>query len=313
MKTSTKLPLERHILNGATMGTRYSAVFYAAPALDLAPIARDLFEAVDRVDQQMSTWKPQSDLNRLNAAPVDMWIDIPPELGRVLAEGQRISHLTGGAFDMGVGDLIASNGFGASPGVPDPVAQAARQGKARLFASTMLEFSPDRRRARRTGPVSLDLSGIAKGFGVDELGRVLDQHGITDWLVSLDGELRANGTKPDSENWAVALEKPEIGARSALSVLELSDTAIATSGNYRHLRREGGKMVSHTMDPRTGEPVQNGLASVSVLAKTCMEADAFATAFFVMGEDAGPKMAQVLGFEAIFITQNGDVLSNLGQ
>ena len=309
MKTS--IELERHNLSGATMGTRYSAVFYAPVDFNDAALANALFEAVDRVDRQMSTWKPDSDLNRLNAAAIGVWVDIPPELGRVLAEGVRITRLCGGAFEIGIGDLVAQNGFGATPGAPDPVALAAREGHVRVTAITMLELTPDRRRARRTGPISLDLSGIAKGFGVDELARVLNQSGIENWLVSIDGEVRVRGNKPDGEFWAIALERPEMGSRSALGVLELSDMAVATSGNYRYVRQDGESMVSHTMDPRTGQPLRNNLASVSVLAKTCMEADALATAFLVMGEDAGPKMAHVLGVEAIFIPQDGHVLSNV--
>lgn len=309
MKTS--IEFNRHTLNGPTMGTRYSAVFYAPDDFNDTALANALFEAVDRVDRQMSTWKPDSDLNRLNAAPIGDWVDTPPELGRVLAEGLRIARLSDGAFEIGIGDLVAQNGFGAWPGAPDPVALAARQGHARLSATTMLELAPDRRRARRNGPISLDLSSIAKGFGVDELARVLTRFGIENWLVSIDGEVRARGSKPDGDFWAIALERPEMGRRSALGVLELTDMAVATSGNYRHARPDGESMASHTMDPRTGQPLHNSLASVSVLAKTCMEADALATAFLVMGEDAGPKMAHVLGLEAIFVTQDGHVLSNV--
>ena len=311
MKTFTEMSLERHVLNGATMGTRYCAVFYAPATLDLVSIAQDLFAAVDRVDRQMSTWKPDSDLNRLNGAPIGAWVEIPPELGRVLAAGQRIGRLTGSAFDMGVGDLVASSGFGATPRVPDPVVHAARISTTRISASTMLVLSPDRCHAQRMGPISLDLSGIAKGFGVDELARVLDQHAIVAWLVSIDGEVRARGTKPDGTAWAVAVETPDIGARSALGVLELTDMAVATSGHYRHFKAETAGNISHTMDPRTGQPLQNSVACVTVLAKTCMEADALATAFMVMGENSGPKMAQVMGLEAIFVCDDGRVLTNL--
>lgn len=311
MKTSTEFALQRFSLNGLSMGTRYSAVFFAEQGFDTAPLERALFEAVDRVDQQMSTWKPESDLNRLNASPIGEWLEIPRELGRVLAESQRIGRLCGGAFDIGVGDLVAANGFGASPGTPDKVVQAARLENGRLSATSLLELSADKRRGRRTGPISLDLSGIAKGFGVDELARVLTRHAITDWLVSIDGELRASGAKPGGENWAIALERPEIDRRSALGVLELSDIAVATSGNYRQWRQGTEGSISHTMDPRTGRPLVNALASVTVLARTCMEADALATAFLVMGEDAGPKMAQAIGVEAIFMSEDGQVLSNL--
>lgn len=311
MKTSTEMPFQRHVLNGETMGTRYSATFFAPQNLDAAMIASALFEAVDRVDRQMSSWKPSSDLSRLNAAPLDIWIEIPRELGLVLAEALRIGQLSGGAFDIGVGDLVALNGFGATPGAPDPVVQAARAENIRISGSKMLELAPGLRRARRTGPVSLDLSGIAKGFGVDELARVLDQFGIDAWLVGIDGEMRARGVKPNGQPWAIALERPEAGIRSAMGVIALADAAVATSGSYRQKRQADTGNISHTMDPRSGVPLQSTLLSVTVLAANCMEADALATAFMVMGTHAGPKMAQVLGKEAIFILEDGTVLSNV--
>lgn len=311
MKTPIEPPLLRHILNGATMGTRYSATFHAPGGLDITPIAKALFEAVDRVDRQMSTWKPDSDLNRLNAAPIGDWVEIPRELGQVLAEGLRIGRLSGGAFDMGVGDLVAMHGFGALAGSADPAARAARASAVPVSAGSMLELNHGHHRARRLGPVSLDLSGIAKGFGVDELARALERSGITSWLVGIDGEMRARGTKPDGQPWAIAVERPEPGLRAAMGVLALTDAAVATSGSYRQIRDGANGHLSHTMDPRSGLPLNNKLVSVTVLAKTCMEADALATALFVMGEQNGPKMAQALGLEAIFVLKDGQVLSNL--
>lgn len=308
MKTFTNPPLHRHTLNGATMGTRYVATFYAPATLDTAPIAEALFAAVDYVNRQMSTWKPDSDLNRLNRAPIGAWIDIPRELGQVLAEGLRIRQLSGGAFDMGVGTLVAKHGFGATPCAVDP---ATKAGALPASAGSLLELDHGHQRARRLGAVSLDLSGIAKGFGVDELARILNRFNIRDWLVGIDGEMRAHGTKPGGEPWAIALEKPEHSQRAAMGVLTLRNGAVATSGNYRHFHDSANGRISHTMNPRTGLPLQNTLASVSVLASTCMEADAMATALLVMGEQQGPKMAQALGLEAIFVLEDGSVRSNL--
>jgi FAD:protein FMN transferase len=311
VKTFTKAPLQRHVLNGATMGTRYSATFYGPDDLDTELIAEALFVAVDRVDRQMSTWKPESDLNRLNGAPIGKWVEIPRELGLVLAAGLRIGRLSGGVFDMAVGDLVAMYGFGASPGAPDPATSTARAGNIHVSAGKMLELAHGNNRARRLGPVSLDLSGIAKGFGVDELARALNRFDIDTWLVGIDGEMRARGVKPDRQPWAIAVERPEAGLRAAMGVLTLADAAVATSGSYRQFRDGGNGRVSHTMDPRSGFPLNNKLVAVTVLAETCMEADALATALLVMGDEAGPKMAQALGVKAIFVLEDGRVLSNL--
>ena len=303
-KTSTDCALERVSLNGATMGTRYTALFHADAGMDTAPLAAALFAAVDRVDRQMSSWKPESDLNRLNAAPVGLWVPIPPELGTVLATGLRIGRASHGAFDLGMGDFVARWGFGPAASV-----SALPQAAAPIPAHEKLEVDPSLRRARRLAPVSLDVSGIAKGYGVDELARVMDAFAISAWLVGIDGEMRAKGLKPDGSAWVVAQERPVRGVREAMGVIELSDSAIATSGNYRHFREHDGRTISHTMDPRTGLPLDNGIASVTVLAPTGMEADAWATAFMVMDARAGLGLARLRGMEAIFVNSDGAVES----
>lgn len=302
-RTSTEPAPVRVSLNGATMGTRYTALFHADAGMDTAPLAAALFAAVDRVDRQMSSWKPESDLNRLNAAPVGLWVPIPPELGTVLATGLRIGRASHGAFDLGMGDLVARWGFGP------PAAPAVQPAAAPIPAHEKLEVDPSLRRARKLAPVSLDVSGIAKGYGVDELARVMEAFAIPAWLVGIDGEMRAKGVKPDGSAWAVAQERPVRGVREAMGVIELTDMAIATSGNYRHFRDIDGRSISHTMDPKTGLPLENAIASVTVLAPTGMEADAWATAFMVMGARAGLGLARLRGMEAIFVTSDGAVES----
>ncbi len=304
-------PLVRHARNGPTMGTRYAAVFFAPERTDTDALAAALFEAVDRVDRQMSTWKPDSDLNRLNAAPVGAWIAIPPELAVVLAASLRIGRVSNGCFDIGVGDLVAAWGFGCAGPVPDAQRIAALAGQARPVTTRTLELDEAGRRARKHAPLALDLSGIAKGYGVDELARVMEAFAIPSWLVGIDGEMRAKGRKPDGSPWAVALERPQAGIRDVMGVIELTDMAVATSGNYRHFVDMDGKTLSHTMNPKTGAPLEDGLASVSVLAATCMEADAWATVLMVLGEEAGRRTAGMLGIDAIFVRRDGSVSSTL--
>jgi thiamine biosynthesis lipoprotein len=298
---------ERRSLSGPTTGTRYSAVFFAPGDADERKLAAAVQATLDRVDRQMSTWKPESDLNRLNDAAIDVWVPVPAELMCVLQASLRIGRQSQGAFDIGVGDLVGAWGFGAHAAMsgsstPCPaVSQPA-------ITSAALELDPYLRRARKHASLALDLSGIAKGFAVDEMARVMRQFAIPAWLVGIDGEMRAAGVKPDGMSWAVAHERPVRGVREAMGVIELDDQAVATSGNYRHYRDVGGRTISHTMDPRSGLPLENGLASVTVLAETCMEADAWATAFLVMGEVAGPRLAQVMNMDAIFVLANGTVL-----
>lgn len=300
--------LVRQALHGPTMGTRYSAVFYAPPSLDPAKLESALRTAVDRVDNQMSNWKPKSDVNRLNAAQIAEWMILPEELLTVLECATRIEAASGGAFDAGVGAHVLAYGFGPS-GAPDPEC-IARLGSV---PPTRRAIEIDRAlgRARKIAPLTLDLSGIAKGFGVDELGRAMEAFGIDRYLVGIDGELRAGKCKPDGSAWVVAHERPAIGRREPMGVIELVNRAVATSGTYRHLRQLCDRTISHTIDPRTGVPLKNEIASVTTLADTCIEADAWATAIMVLGTEAGLAMARDRGLNVVVVQENGQVRSTL--
>jgi FAD:protein FMN transferase len=301
------IALERHVINGPTMGTRISAVFYAPADSDQFKLSRDLRAAVDAVDTQMSTWKPESDLMRLNRAATGIWHDVPPQLGMVIAAALEIGRLSEGAFDIGVGDLVSAWGFGSSPARETPRRPIANADPRRP-AHLCLELDTERRRVRKLAPVTLDLSGIAKGFGVDELARVLHAHGIGHFLVSIDGELRAAGGKPDGTPWRVAVEKPNIGSREAEGILELTDGAVATSGDYRHFVDIEGVRFGHTIDPRSQEPLVDGPAAVTVLAETCMAADAWATALLILGPTAGGAIAATQALAVLFIERPQDLV-----
>lgn len=293
--------LLRHSLSGATMGTRFSAVLLGPAGLDTAALGAALQAVVDRVDRQMSTWKPDSDLMRLNAAPCGQWLAVPDELLRVLLGALQVSVASGGAFEIAVGELVTAYGFG-----PQSVVGCApgRPGRA----SELLEIDPEGKRVRKHGALTLDLNGIAKGFAVDQMARCLEARGITSYLVGIDGEMRARGLKTDGSGWRVALERPMRGRREVQGALELSDIAIATSGDYRHWRERDGQSYSHTMDPATGAPLQGNLASVSVLCASCMYADAWATALMVLGVERGRALAERQGLAAIFVLREGDAL-----
>ena len=304
MKMSTEV--QRYSLNGETMGTRYTALFYANAGIDTDEVGRRLAQAVDRVDQQMSSWRADSDLNRLNAAPEQEWLAVHKELITVLAAALRVSQQSSGAFDIAVGDLVDAWGFGPGQQSITEQAMASAPPRARMSASAALVVDLQRNQVRKRAPLHLDLNGIAKGFGVDELARCLEGFGITRYLVGIDGEMRARGLKPDAQPWVVAIERPCRGAREVMGVMELSDAAIATSGDYRQWVDVGGQTYAHTMNPATGAPLRNPLAAVSVVASTCMLADAWATALLVLGEIEGPRLAQERGMDALFVLHDGD-------
>lgn len=303
--------LRRHTFNGETMGTRYSAQCYAEPDLDPSSLAAELEMAVQAVDQEMSNWKANSDLTRLNQAPVDAWLPISGSLAMVLARAAEIGRETENAFNVGVGDLVDQWGFGPqSTGRPDVPHLSSQRPRAPV--GDLLEIDIAGSRARKRAPLALDLCGIAKGFGVDQLGRMMDRNGIHSWLVGIDGEMRARGTKPAGSSWALAIERPAYDRREPFAVIEITDVAIATSGDYRHWSETGSMRVSHTMDPRTGAPLQNGIASVTVLAATCMDADAYATALMVLGDERGVQFARRKGLDALFLVREGEGLRATG-
>ncbi|GAA5070120.1 FAD:protein FMN transferase [Roseibacterium beibuensis] len=292
----------RIALNGPTMGTRWSALFFTKPGFDPAPIRAALQAAVDEVDGQMSTWKRDSDLMRLNAAPVGEWVAVPARLAEVLHLGLEIGRASGGAFDIGMGDAVTAWGFG--PGVAAPDSIRAAMETTRRPAHEALEM--DDARVRKAAPIALDLNGIAKGYGVDRLAETLRDHGLRNGLVGIDGEMRAMGLRPDGEAWAIAVEAPEAERRTPHSILALQDAAVATSGDYRHWIEVQGRRLSHTMDPRRGAPLIASPASVTVVARTCAEADAWATALMVLGPDKGATLARRSGLDALFLLRADD-------
>jgi thiamine biosynthesis lipoprotein len=274
-------------LRGSTMGTRYTIRLAQWPE---AASAAELQDAVDqcleRVNDQMSTWRPDSELSRFNRFRETGWFDVSPETAEVIAASLRIGQDTGGAFDVTVGKLVNLWQFGPDAPLQLPSAEevAAARDAVGYEQLDVREHSPAIR--KRRPDLYVDLSGVAKGFGVDEVARVLDGYGIRGYLVEIGGEIRTKGTRPDGTGWRVGIEAPTAGHRSLGRVIELSGQALATSGDYRNFRLVGNRRLSHTIDPRTGRPVEHHLASATVVAEECLEADALATALMVLGPDA---------------------------
>jgi thiamine biosynthesis lipoprotein len=305
-------PCQRTTLHGPTMGTRWSVSLDADATVDLTALHQDLAAAVKQVDDQMSPWKPNSDLMRLNRAPVDIWVDLPAEILEVLDSALDICRQSAGAFDPGVGALVNAWGFGAVRAVPDAVAIRAARETAPRPTPEHLELDRAAGRARKRAPVQLDLCGIAKGYAVDRMAAALHRHGARHALAALDGELRAVGSQAGGAPWAVAIERPETARRAVQGVIELQDLAVATSGDYRRCLQVGGARLAHSMDARRAAPVNNAVASVTVLASSCMHADAWATALLVAGPGEGLAVAQRMGLDVLFLLRSAEGLVELG-
>jgi len=298
------MPARPAALAGATMGTTWSARM-ALPAGVADAAARGAIQAaLDDVVAQMSTWEADSDISRYNRA-ASGWQTLPAEFFHVLRHALMLAQDSGAAYDPTVGPLVNAWGFGPHQRAFEPPSPAAVQTARDRCGWQRVPLDEDRRAAWQPGGVYLDLSSIAKGFGVDRAALALDVLGITDYLVEVGGELRARGKRPDGQPWRVAIEVPDASDDHALA-LPLKNCSIATSGDYRRHAGDGDARYAHTIDPRTGQPVRNAVASVTVLHPVCMQADALATVLTVLGDTDGLAYARRHGLAALFILRGED-------
>ncbi|KAB7648022.1 FAD:protein FMN transferase [Polymorphobacter fuscus] len=277
------------------MGTRWSARIVVNDPAQAESLTRGLQAVLDGVVATMSHWDAASNLSRFNRAPPGEWQQLPPDLATVLRAGLDIAARSRGAFDPAIGHLVNHWGFGC-PG------EAGAAGSA---PDAWRSIALDGDAARRTADVRLDLSGIAKGYAVDAMALHLTRLGLRDFLVEAGGELRGEGCKPDGTPWWVDLETVP-GLAMPLTRVALCGLSAATSGDYRRYRLEAGTRHSHSIDPRSGHPIANGVASVTVLHRTAMAADAWATALTVLGQAAGMALARAENLAVLMITRRGE-------
>ncbi|HVJ00691.1 MAG TPA: FAD:protein FMN transferase [Sphingomonas sp.] len=286
------------------MGTSWS-VRLVAPAGALPGIEQGIRATLATIVAQMSQWEPESDLSRFNRSVPGRWQPLPPDFLRVLGAALEVAEKSGGGFDPAMGALSELWGFGAAGPVDAPpprerVAEALASGGRRAIELDSRLF-----RARRTGEAALDFSGIAKGRAVDAVAGHLRAAGVADFLVEIGGELSGGGIKPDGQPWWVDLEAVPGSALAPLRIA-LHDIAVATSGDYRRGFMHGGRHYGHTLDPRTGWPVETNVASASVLHGEAMYADAWATALTVLGPEEGRALAEREGLAALLVTREAD-------
>lgn len=275
------------------MGTSYSVVYINNGEHDDKVVQTRIDQAINLVNDQMSTYKSDSNLSIFNQKPAGTCYKFPQDTYRVLEMAIGISQVTDGAFDPTIGPLVNLWGFG-----PDyheskrPTQQQIEELKSTKVGYQYLTLKEDNV-ACKEKDIYVDLSAIAKGYAVDLVAEYLDKLGIHAYLVEIGGELKAKGVKPSKEFWHIAIENPEteIG-RSVHKVLELQNTGIATSGDYRNYFEVDGKRFSHTINPKTGMPIEHNLASISVLHDSVAYADAMATAMNVMGPEKAMQLAR---------------------
>jgi len=286
--------------DGSTMGTSYSVRWVAKDDRQVAGIKQAVEERLALINQQMSTYIPESEVSHFNALSSG-GMPVSAELASLVQRSQSISEQTGGAFDITVGPLVNLWGFG-------PEGRIVSTPSGDKIASLRTRVGYQKLRVSQNPPslskptnLQVDLSAIAKGYAVDQLASLLVANGINNYLVEIGGELKLSGNKPNGESWRIAIEAPLTSERAAQQVLPISNIAMATSGDYRNYFEENVVRYSHTINPLTGEPIKHALVSVTVLHPSCADADALATALMVMGDKKGLEFAKRHDLAAYFL------------
>jgi thiamine biosynthesis lipoprotein len=293
---------------GSTMGTTWQVSLMLPKDVNGELLARALQHELDEIVAQMSHWDADSVLGRYNRAPAGSWHALPPQFFEVADYALQVAEASGGAYDPAGGALVNLWGFGPTgrydqAGFYAPTQEAIRAVLAARNAARPV-LDREAKRLLQPGGALLDLSSVAKGYAVDRLGHCLEAHGVHHYLAEVGGELRGAGVKPSGEPWWVELEGVPDGAAAANeAVVALHGLAVATSGDYRRYFHHGPRRLSHTLDPRTGQPVANNVASVTVLAPSCMAADALSTTLTVMGVDDGIAFADEGGIAARYLVR----------
>lgn len=270
-------------IGGSTMGTSWSVLWVAdtsqARKADKAIVESAINAELSRIDALMSTWNPDSELSAFNALRSVEPVKLHTDTLRVIDTAVSVSRLTNGSYDITLQPVIELWGFNRETGAPTPDDNDIR---VALGASGYQQLVRVGNTARKRVPeLALDVSSLAKGFAVDQLGEVIERNGIARYLIDIGGEVRARGTRADGSPWRVGVESPE-GEVSQL--IALQDAHVASSGSYRNYRFENGKRLSHIIDGASGRPITHDLVAVTVVHEDTMQADAWATALLVVGE-----------------------------
>lgn len=279
VRRNAGLPMRENA--GSIFGTTYHVKYEYGRDLGAEMLAE-----LQRVDASLSIFNKESTISRLNRNETDT---VDARFAEVFGKAQAISRATGGAFDMTVAPLVNAWGFGFSNAAT--MTQECVDSLLPLVGYGKVRVENGRLRKAQDG-MTVDAGAIAKGYGVDRVARLLDSLGVRNYMVEIGGEIVARGRNKRGENWHIGVSRPVEGAGEGdlQTVLSVNDVALATSGNYRNFYYKDGKRYAHTIDPHTGWPVQHALLSASVFAPDCTTADAYATAFMVLGLEGAKKV-----------------------
>ncbi|WP_372764674.1 FAD:protein FMN transferase [Litorivivens sp.] len=292
-------------LSGDTMGTRYNISLMAPGDFEAEAAQQQLDALLQAFNQIASTYEPKSEVNALSAMTLEDWHDISHTLSDMLLISLEVNWLTGGAFDVTISPLVELWGFGAERRRQHVPSQSAIDAALEETGFRHLQLDLTEPRIKIKQPVTVDLSGVAKGYGVDMVAQWLERQGVANYLVEIGGEIRAAGQSARGDVWRVGIEKPQGLAAGVQQAIRVSGVGLATSGDYRNYFEDNGTRYSHTLDPKTGYPIKHRTASVTVIAENAAYADALATGLLVLGGDKALKLAETHNL-AIFVIEKTD-------
>lgn len=276
---------------GGTMGTHYNVTVYA-PASERIALEVGIQRTLNRVVSSMSVYEPRSDVSRFNAGPLDEWVSVSDEVAYVVQAALDVAARSDGAFDPTILPLVNIWGFGPQARAEEVPSQEELDAAMARLGWEDIAVRDEPPALRKEADRELDLAAIAKGYGADAVAEYLLGKGHSHFLIELGGDMNIQGGKLDGSPWRIAIEEPVESRRSVYRVLEIYDAALVTSGDYRNYFERDGERFSHTIDPKTGQPVSHRLASVSVIAENAMLADAWATALMVLGPEDAQALAE---------------------
>ena len=293
------------------MGTTYHIVAITNTSLSRNDLKNAIEAELDQVNKHLSNWDEASELSRFNRSKSLKAAKISDKLNRVMVAANEVHEKSGGAFDVTLSPLINLWGFGPrKPETPLPAEEKIKAALQQVGQQTNLDLDTAAPSIAKLKPgITINLSAIAKGFGVDEVASILKKHQIKDFMVEIGGDLYASGTNPSGKPWRIGIEKPLPDNRSVQQIISLTNVGMATSGDYRNYFEQDDIRYSHIINAKTGYPIKHKTASVTVIENNSMFADAWATALLVLGERAGMKVAEEHELAAYFIfrsPQSGD-------
>ncbi|MCC6697266.1 MAG: FAD:protein FMN transferase [Candidatus Hydrogenedentes bacterium] len=294
-------------LTGPTMGTTYSVKVLPKDVGEdrTAELRKTIEEVLARIDIEMSTYRPDSELSRFNHHAETTPFPVSAELAGVFAQARKISEASAGAFDVTVGPLVDAWGFGPEGFAVQPPSDEELARLHERIGYQKVEVNTEAKTLRKLQPdVACDLSAIAPGFAADRVLEAITALGYTDLMVDVGGEIRAQGRNDRGQSWQIAIEKPLTNERAIERIVSLDGISLATSGDYRNYFEQDGIRMSHLIDPRTNKPIAHKLASASVLHIECAMADGYATAMMVLGPEEGYEVALREGLAVFFIIRD---------